>query len=111
MIDTWLSQIAEVIQNNFWLAPFLALLAGVLTSVTPCSLSSVPLVIGYVGGVGEKNTKRAFAYSVIFSAGTAVTFVTLGIICRQTDGNIFSSLVHDSRRPDGVDGTSNMGDF
>ena len=80
MIDNWLSQIAEVIQNNFWLAPFLALLAGVLTSVTPCSLSSVPLVIGYVGGVGEKNTKRAFAYSVIFSAGIAVTFVTLGII-------------------------------
>lgn len=80
MIDNWLSQIAEVIQNNFWLAPFLALLAGVLTSVTPCSLSIVPLVIGYVGGVGEKNTKRAFAYSVIFSAGTAVTFVTLGII-------------------------------
>ncbi len=80
MIDTWLSQIAEVIGNNMWLAPLLALLAGVLTSVTPCSLSSVPLIIGYVGGVGEKNTKKAFAYSAVFSLGTAVTFVTLGII-------------------------------
>ena len=80
MIDTWLSQIAEVIGNNMWLAPLLALLAGVLTSVTPCSLSSVPLIIGYVGGVGEKNTKKAFAYSAVFSLGTAVIFVTLGII-------------------------------
>ena len=80
MIDTWLSQIAEVIGNNMWLAPLLALLAGVLTSVTPCSLSSVPLIIGYVGGVGEKNTKKAFAYSAVFSLGTAVTFVTLGIV-------------------------------
>ena len=80
MIDTWLSQIAEVIGNNMWLAPLLALRAGVLTSVTPCSLSSVPLIIGYVGGVGEKNTKKAFAYSAVFSLGTAVTFVTLGII-------------------------------
>lgn len=80
MIDTWLSQIAEVIGNNMWLAPLLALLAGVLTSVTPCSLSSVPLIIGYVGGVGEKNTKKAFAYSAVFSLGTAVTFVILGII-------------------------------
>lgn len=80
MIDGWLSRIAEIIGNNMWLAPLLALLAGVLTSVTPCSLSSVPLIIGYVGGVGEKNTKKAFVYSVVFSLGTAVTFVTLGII-------------------------------
>lgn len=80
MIDGWLSQIAEVIRNNMWLAPLLALLAGILTSVTPCSLSSVPLIIGYVGGVGEKNTKKAFAYSAVFSFGTAVTFVTLGIV-------------------------------
>ena len=80
MIDAWLSQIAETIGNNLWLAPILALIAGILTSVTPCSLSSIPLIIGYVGGVGEKNTKKAFAYSVVFSVGTAVTFVTLGII-------------------------------
>ena len=80
MINTWLSQIAEIIENNFWLAPFLAMLAGILTSVTPCSLSGIPLIIGYVGGVGEKSTKRAFAYSAVFSAGTAVTFVALGII-------------------------------
>lgn len=80
MIDTWLSQIAEVIQSNTWFAPLLAILAGVLTSVTPCSLSSVPLIIGFVGGVGEKNTKKAFAYSAVFSLGSAVTFVTLGIV-------------------------------
>ena len=35
MIDGWLSQMAEVIGNNMWLAPLLALLAGILTSVTP----------------------------------------------------------------------------
>ncbi len=80
MIDSWLNQIATTISSNMWLAPLLALLAGVLTSVTPCALSSVPLIIGYVGGVGEKNTKKAFAYSAMFSVGTAVTFVALGII-------------------------------
>ncbi|MBE6621112.1 MAG: cytochrome c biogenesis protein CcdA [Ruminococcaceae bacterium] len=80
MIDAWLSEIAEVIASNMWLAPVLALVAGVLTSITPCSLSSVPLIIGYVGGVGEKNTKKAFLYSAVFSLGTALTFVTMGII-------------------------------
>lgn len=80
MIDAWLNQIAEIIGSNPWLAPILALLAGVLTSVTPCALSSIPLIIGYVGGTGERNTKKAFAYSAVFSVGTAVTFVALGII-------------------------------
>lgn len=80
MVDAWLSEIAKVISSNMWLAPILALVAGILTSVTPCSLSSVPLIIGYVGGVGERNTKKAFLYSAVFSLGTAVTFVTMGII-------------------------------
>ncbi len=80
MIDTWLNQIAQSMQSNVWIAPILALLAGVLTSFTPCSLSNIPLVIGYVGGVGEKNTKKAFMYSIIFALGTAVTFISLGLI-------------------------------
>lgn len=80
MVDAWLSEIAKVISSNMWLAPILALVAGILTSVTPCSLSSVPLIIGYVGGVGERNTKKAFLYSAVFSLGTALTFVTMGIV-------------------------------
>lgn len=58
----------------------LALLAGILTSFTPCSLSSIPLVISYVGGVGRRDTKRAFWLSVTFAAGAAVTFTALGVI-------------------------------
>jgi len=84
LIDSWLTQIARIIQSNTWLAPLLALLAGVLTSITPCSLSGVPLIIGYVGGTGERNTKKAFAYSAVFAVGTAVTFVVLGIIATST---------------------------
>ena len=51
-----------------------------INSVTPCSLSSVPLIVGYVGGTGERNTRKAFLYSATFAAGTAITFVTLGIV-------------------------------
>lgn len=80
MIDTWLNQIAGAINGSMWIAPILALLAGLLTSFTPCSLSSVPLIVGYVGGIKERNTKRAFAYSAVFAVGTAITFISLGII-------------------------------
>ena len=80
MTDIWLNQMAHAITDDFRIAPLFALLAGILTSFTPCSLSGVPLVIGYVGGSGSRNTKRAFGYSVIFASGTAVTFLILGLI-------------------------------
>lgn len=78
MIDTWLSSLSTMIENTVWLAPFVALLAGVLTSLTPCALSSVPLVIGYVGGAGGSDTKRSFRLSLTFASGMAVTFTALG---------------------------------
>lgn len=90
MVDTWLEQIAMSIQNNMWIAPLLALLAGVLTSFTPCSLSNIPVIIGYVGSVEKKNTKKAFRYSVIFALGTAVTFISLGLIATSA-GNLLGN--------------------
>lgn len=80
MINQWLETLSTLIVESFWLAPLLALLAGVLTSVTPCALSTVPLVIGYVGGVGDNNPKKAFKLSLTFSLGMAVTFTVLGTI-------------------------------
>lgn len=80
MIDQWLGSLSKLIQDSFWLAPILALVAGILTSFTPCSLSSIPLVIGYVGGTGQKDPKKAFRLSLVFALGTAVTFTALGVI-------------------------------
>jgi len=80
IINQWLGTLSELISDNIWVAPFLALIAGLLTALTPCSLSTVPLVIGYVGGIGSKDTKRAFWISVTFAAGMAATFTSLGVI-------------------------------
>lgn len=79
MIDVWLEQISAIIRQSMWLAPVLALLAGVLTSFTPCSLSSIPLVIAYVGGVGVE-PKKALRLSLVFALGAAITFTALGVI-------------------------------
>lgn len=80
MINNWIETSAALISDSMWLAPVLALIAGILTSVTPCSLSSVPLVIGYVGSIGNNDTKRAFRLSLTFAAGSALTFTALGTI-------------------------------
>ncbi|MDD2440923.1 MAG: cytochrome c biogenesis protein CcdA [Eubacteriales bacterium] len=79
MINDLLEQLSTAIANNLWLAPLLALLGGLLTAFTPCSLSSVPLVIGAVGGYAANDTRKAFSISLVFCAGMAVTFTALGL--------------------------------
>jgi cytochrome c biogenesis protein CcdA len=85
-----LESLSSMIQYSVWLAPFLALLAGVLTSITPCSLSTIPLVIGVVGGTGQKDTKEALKLSLTFALGTAVTFTTLGTLASLA-GNLIGT--------------------
>ena len=78
MIEQWLETLSLMIAGSFWLAPVLALLAGLLTSFTPCAVVSVPLVIGYVGGAGTNDPQKAFRLSLTFAMGMAVTFTALG---------------------------------
>ena len=73
-----LNQMAQTISNNFWIAPLIALLAGILTSFTPCSLTTIPLIIGCIGGVEAKGTKKAFKLSLTFALGMAITYAILG---------------------------------
>jgi cytochrome c biogenesis protein CcdA len=75
-----LESLSELITKSVWLAPVLALVAGILTSFTPCALSGIPLVVGYVGGTGQRDPKKAFRLSVTFAAGAAVTFTVLGVV-------------------------------
>ena len=79
-MDGILNGLANLIEQNVYVAPLLALLAGMLTSVTPCSLSSIPLIVGYVGGTGQAEPKRALRLSLTFALGTAFTFTALGVI-------------------------------
>lgn len=80
MITSWIETLSKLINDSFWLAPIIALFAGILTSFTPCSLSSIPLVIGFVGGTGQKNTKRTLKLSLMFVLGSAITFTLLGVV-------------------------------
>jgi cytochrome c biogenesis protein CcdA len=88
MINEWLESLSLLINNNLWISPVIALAAGILTSFTPCSLSTVPLVIGYVGGTSGEDTKKAFTLSLTFAAGTAVTFTVLGTVA-----SLFGKLI------------------
>ena len=80
MINEWLETLSTLIKGNLWLAPILAILAGALTAFTPCSLSSIPLVVAYVGGTANNDTKKSFRLSLIFALGMTITFTVLGIV-------------------------------
>jgi cytochrome c-type biogenesis protein len=57
----------------------LVFLGGVLTSIGPCNLATIPLIVGYVGGSHDISRRRAFVLSSAFAVGLAITFMLLGI--------------------------------
>jgi cytochrome c-type biogenesis protein len=54
--------------------------AGLLTSLTPCMLSMLPITIGYIGGYEAKSRLQAAAQSTWFALGLATTLAGLGIV-------------------------------
>lgn len=54
---------------------------GVLSILlSPCHLSSIPLIVGFVDGQGRMSTRRAFGISSLFSAGILVTIAVIGAV-------------------------------
>lgn len=64
-------------------APLIAVVAsfiwGILSIVlSPCHLTSIPLIIGYLSNQRELSTKKAFHLSIIFSVGILISIAVIG---------------------------------
>jgi cytochrome c-type biogenesis protein len=68
------------LQTVSLLAFVLVFLGGVVTSIGPCNLATIPLIVGFVGGSHDLPRRRAFALSFAFALGLAITFMLLGIV-------------------------------
>lgn len=77
-MNGWLETVARLLDQNAWVAPVLCLAAGVVTSFTPCSLSTIPMVLTYVGATAKDDPKRAFSVSLVMALGMACTFGVFG---------------------------------
>jgi len=66
-------------------APLIAIGAsfiwGILSIIlSPCHLTSIPLIIGYLSNQRELSTKKAFHLSIVFSIGILISIAVIGCI-------------------------------
>ena len=75
-------------QSSIYLLFGASLLGGVISSLSPCSLSMLPLIVGYIGGYSESKPMRTLLQMIIFVIGTGLVFSIIGGVCALT-GKIF----------------------
>jgi len=81
----------STLQDASLLAFVLAFLGGILTSLGPCNIATIPLIVGYVGGSHDLSRSRSFSLSLVFAIGLALTFMLLGVAAALIGGLIGAS--------------------
>lgn len=74
------------LQTASILAFALVFLGGVVTSLGPCNIATIPLIVGYVGGSRDLSRTRSFSLSLAFAIGLALTFMLLGVAAALVGG-------------------------
>ena len=74
-----------------WISIAIIFTAGLLTSLTPCMLSMLPITIGYIGGYETKGRFAAATQSTWFALGLATTLAGLGIIAASL-GRVYGQI-------------------
>lgn len=85
-MEFWINEIAPQYFYAFSIYGFvLVFIAGIITSIGPCNLSMMPVLMAYVGGK-QMGRRKSFAYSLVFTLGTATTFMLLGLFIAAVGG-------------------------
>lgn len=81
------------IENNSALAVGVAFLGGVLSSISPCALSILPILVGYIAGCAEDDDVfKAFFHSVLFVIGLTIVLTIIGLVAALA-GSVIGSFV------------------
>ena len=81
MIEDIFTILSTALYENYWIALLASFSWGVLSILlSPCHLSSIPLVIGFISSQGKISLSRTFYISLIFSVGILITIAAIGVI-------------------------------
>ncbi len=80
MIEKVFITLTSAVQGTPAFAIGAAFLWGILSMVlSPCHLSSIPLIVGFIDEQGRISTKRAFSIALLFSSGLMVSIAVIGL--------------------------------
>jgi len=75
---TWLTM---AMSETFGIALLAAVGWGIVSILlSPCHLSSIPLVIGYISSQGQEGVKRSYLLSLVFAIGILITIGLIGVV-------------------------------
>ena len=82
-------------QNNVkgefsFLILLLCFLGGIVSSLSPCGIGMLPVVVSYIGASPDQKTSKSAIQIIFFILGLAVTLTTVGIIAALT-GQVFGA--------------------
>lgn len=81
MLEGLFTALYDAMMGSAWLAVLASFAWGVLSILlSPCHLSSIPLVVGFISSQGKISVGRTFNISLIFSVGILFTIALIGII-------------------------------
>jgi len=90
-VQDFLSNIPDYLNNAPALAYLTVLLAGIVTSFTPCVYPIIPLTLGYIGAQAAGSKLRGLSLSLLYTVGMAITYAILGAIAALT-GSLFGTI-------------------
>ncbi len=80
-MDAVFMYLYETMQGSALIAVFGAFLWGLASILlSPCHLSSIPLIIGFISGRKNETVYKAFLHSLFFGLGILITIAIIGIV-------------------------------
>jgi cytochrome c-type biogenesis protein len=81
MIEQIFNSLYEAMTGAVWLAVLASFGWGILSILlSPCHLSSIPLIVGFISSKGKVTVGRTFNISLVFSVGIMITIALIGFI-------------------------------
>ncbi len=81
MLDKLLTWLTIAMSETFGIALLASFGWGVISILlSPCHLSSIPLVVGYISSQGREGVKRSYSLSLVFAIGILITIGSIGAV-------------------------------